>query len=190
MCRRQAVVVTLVLLPLVLLSRGWSFQAADTEPGGMSHATRTQEWRPQIGFPAFEVSIEAASAAPQFQAERSIPPVPDIPMPPGDARRGQYIAEKVAMCVECHSGRDRNGDVVDSEKYLGGNIPFVPPSPAWATRIPRNRGLPGYTDAMAMRLLTQGAIGRDGRQLLLPMPRFRMTPQDAADVIAFLRSMR
>jgi hypothetical protein len=25
--------------------------------------------------------------------------------------------------------------------------------------------------------------------LKLPMPRFRMTPQDAADVIAFLRSL-
>jgi hypothetical protein len=42
---------------------------------------------------------------------------------------------------------------------------------------------------MAMRLLTQGAIGRDGAQLKLPMPRFRMNNQDAADVIAFLRSL-
>ena len=117
-------------------------------------------------------------------------PVPDIVMPPGNVQHGQYIAERVAMCVECHSERDQNGNVIPTEKYLGGSIPFLPPSADWATRVPRNRGLLGYTDAMAMRLLTQGAIGRDGRPLKLPMPRFRMTPQDAADVIAFLRSPR
>jgi len=40
-----------------------------------------------------------------------------------------------------------------------------------------------------MRLLTQGAIKRDGTQLRYPMPRFHMTPQDAADVIAYLRTL-
>ena len=40
-----------------------------------------------------------------------------------------------------------------------------------------------------MRLLTEGAIDRRGVQLKPPMPRFRMTPQDAADVIAFMRSL-
>ena len=113
---------------------------------------------------------------------------PELRMPAGNVEHGRYLAEHVAMCVECHSERDRRGNIIESEKYVGGNIPFLPPSADWATRVPRNRGLPGYTDAMAMRLLTQGAIGRDGQQLKLPMPRFRMTPQDAADVIAFLRS--
>jgi len=115
---------------------------------------------------------------------------PEIPMPAGNTERGRYIAEHVAMCIECHSGRDSAGNILDSERYVGSPLPFVPPSPEWATRAPRNRGLPGYTDTMAMRLLTQGAIGRDGRQLKPPMPRFRMTPQDAADVITFLRSLR
>ena len=65
-----------------------------------------------------------------------------------------------------------------------------PPWPNdWALRAPRNAGLPGYDDAQAMRLLTEGAIGRDGRQLRPPMPRFHMSQQDAADVIAFMRSL-
>jgi hypothetical protein len=73
---------------------------------------------------------------------------------------------------------------------MGGLIPFAPPWPNdWATRAPRNRGLPGYDDALAMRLLTEGSIGRNGAQLRPPMPRFRMSRQDAADVIAFLRSL-
>ena len=110
-------------------------------------------------------------------------------MPQGNIEHGRYLAEHVAMCVECHSERDGSGNIIEGQKFVGGNIPFVPPSSDWATRVPRNRGLPGYTDAMAMRLLTQGAIGRDGKPLRPPMPRFRMTPQDAADVIAYLRSL-
>jgi hypothetical protein len=36
-------------------------------------------------------------------------------------------------------------------------------------------GLPGDTPELAIRLLTQGGVDRDGRQLRPPMPRFRMT---------------
>ena len=108
----------------------------------------------------------------------------------GNVERGRYIAEHVAMCVECHSGRDEQGNILESERYMGAPVPAGPPwANDWALRAPRNKGLPGYDDAMAMRLLTQGAIGRDGAQLRLPMPRFRMNNQDAADVIAFLRSL-
>jgi hypothetical protein len=111
------------------------------------------------------------------------------PMPAGNAEHGRYLVEHVAMCIECHSGRDSRGVVLESERYLGAPIPFAPPWPNdWAMRAPRNRGLPGYTDELAFRLLTQGAIGRNGEQLRPPMPRFRMSAQDAADVIAYMRS--
>jgi hypothetical protein len=94
------------------------------------------------------------------------------------------------MCFECHSTRDSAGNLVPSTLFMGGAMPVRPPWPGdWALRTPRIKGLPGYTDELAIRLLTQGAIGRDGQQLRPPMPRFRMTPQDAADVIAFLRSL-
>jgi hypothetical protein len=111
-------------------------------------------------------------------------------LPHGSIEHGRYIAERVAMCIECHSGRDTNGDIIQSEVFEGGPIPFAPPWPNdWANRAPRNKGLPGYSDEQALRLLTEGAIGRDGKQLRPPMPRFRMTTRDAADVIAFLRSI-
>jgi len=113
-----------------------------------------------------------------------------ITLPRGNPEHGRYIVEHVAMCIECHSGRDAQGNILQDELFFGGPIPFAPPWPNdWATRAPRNRGLPGYTDEEALRLLTEGAIGRDGKQLRPPMPRFRMTPQDASDVIAFLRSL-
>ena len=110
-------------------------------------------------------------------------------LPRGNVEHGRYIVEHVAMCVECHSGRDDHGNILASERFLGAPIPFAPRWPNnWATRAPRNKGLPGYTDAMALRLLTQGAIGREGEHLRPPMPRFRMSVQDAADVIAYMRS--
>jgi hypothetical protein len=95
------------------------------------------------------------------------------------------------MCGECHSTRDLQGNVIAETRFLGGPLPVsAPPFVSdWPTRTPRIARLPGYTDALALRLLTQGAIGRDGNQLRPPMPRFRMSPEDAADVIAFLRSL-
>jgi len=108
----------------------------------------------------------------------------------GNAQRGEYLAVHVAMCVECHSERDHEGTIIPGRQFMGGPIPTRPAwALEWADRAPRNAGLPGYTDEQALRLLTEGAIARDGRQLRPPMPRFRMTPEDAADVIAFLRSL-
>ena len=107
----------------------------------------------------------------------------------GNVAHGQYLAEHVAMCIECHSPRDENGRILLGQEFMGAPLPTQPP-PGWATRAPRNRGLPGYSDGEAMRLLTAGhAIARDGRQLQPPMPRFQMSESDAADVIAFLRSL-
>jgi len=129
------------------------------------------------------VLITAMHVSAQGQRRTSPAPAapaatPDSGLPAGNVQHGQYLAEHVAMCVECHSTRDAEGRMIDADRYLGGNIPFAPPWPnEWATRAPRNRGLVGYDDKMALRLLTEGAIGRDGRQLRAPMPRFHMTRQ-------------
>jgi mono/diheme cytochrome c family protein len=148
-----------------------------------------------IVFALITIALQARS--PQTRANRrsesTQPPHADesaTTRPPGNIAHGRYLAEHVAMCIECHSGRDAQGNILESELFLGGPIPVAPPWPNdWANRAPRNKGLPGYTDEQALRLLTEGAIGRDGKQLRPPMPRFRMTTQDAADVIAFLRSL-
>lgn len=109
----------------------------------------------------------------------------------GSIEHGRYLVEQVAMCFECHSTRDGDGNIIPTTRLMGGPLPVMSPSWAsdWAVRTPRIAGLPGYTPDLAIRLLTQRAIGRDGVQLRLPMPRFRMTPQDAADVVAYLQSL-
>ena len=108
----------------------------------------------------------------------------------GNVDHGRYIVERGVMCYECHSARDPQGNIVVGTRFKGGAMPMRPTwKAAWPRHLPRIAGLPGYTDAEAMRLLTQGAIRRDGTQLRYPMPRFRMMPQDAADVIAYLRTL-
>jgi mono/diheme cytochrome c family protein len=125
----------------------------------------------------------AITAAPTLAAG----PAP-VPAPAANIAHGQYLATHVAMCIECHSPRDEGGNIIPGQEFTGGSMP-VKPNAAWASRAPRNRGLLGYDDRLAMRLLTEGGIGRDGGQLLLPMPRFRMSQEDATDVIAYLRSL-
>jgi len=84
----------------------------------------------------------------------------------------------------------RTRTLLETREFDGAPIPFRPPRPNdWAIFAPRNRGLPGYDDDQAMRLLTEGAMGRDGVQLKPPMPRFHMTKEDAADVITYMRSL-
>jgi hypothetical protein len=102
--------------------------------------------------------------------------------------RGRYIAERVAMCIECHSGRDASGAIIPRERFMGGPLPFRPPA-GWADRAPRIAGLLGYSDAEALNVLMRGALGRHGAVLRPPMPRLRMTEADARAVITFLRSM-
>ncbi len=135
------------------------------------------------------LSLFTASAGQQVPGQDPTPTPGTIAGLVGDPVHGRYIVEHIAMCVECHSSRDATGTILPETRFMGGEIPFRPPWPNdWAPRAPRNAGLPGYTDELAMRLLTEGAIDRHGAQLRPPMPRFRMTRQDAADVIAFMRS--
>ena len=110
--------------------------------------------------------------------------------PVGNVEHGKYLVENVAMCAQCHSPRDSKGEIIEDQRFMGAPIPFSPPWPNdWAIRAPRNRSLPGYSVEEGIRLLTQGAIARDGHQLKEPMPRFHMTPQDAADVVAYMKSL-
>jgi mono/diheme cytochrome c family protein len=111
-------------------------------------------------------------------------------IPGGNPEHGRYLVHHVAMCAECHSPRDESGEIIPGQEFTGAPIPVRPDGRSdWALRAPRNRGLPGYTPDLAIRLLTQGGVDRDGRQLRPPMPHFRMTVQDAADVVAYLKSL-
>ncbi|MEM1177066.1 MAG: cytochrome c [Acidobacteriota bacterium] len=135
-----------------------------------------------------ETSVEnnASTAA----AAEVTPPAQE-PVNPA-IERGRYLVENVAMCGQCHSGRTVKGKLLKSD-WLGGAPVPVPMPPTWAKpwayRAPRIAGLPQHTDEEFVTLMTTG-VNRDGRILMLPMPPFRMTEEDATAIAAYLRTLR
>lgn len=112
---------------------------------------------------------------------------------PGQAAtvaRGEYLANRVAMCVQCHSRRDHQGDLIESQKFRGGAIPVLSPYPdtPFAYQAPSIAGLSGLTDEQVIALLTRGRATRRPAPNP-PMPPFRMTQQDAEAIVAYLRSL-
>lgn len=105
--------------------------------------------------------------------------------------RGRYIVENVAMCERCHTPRDARGNPDRSRWLMGGPVQTrvtYPVATAWPQLEPRLAGTPPGTDEDLIRLLTTG-ISRTGFPPNPPMPPFRMTREDAAAVVAYLKSL-
>ncbi|MCU1302240.1 MAG: hypothetical protein JWQ87_2524 [Candidatus Sulfotelmatobacter sp.] len=107
----------------------------------------------------------------------------------GNASRGKYIVEGVAMCGQCHTPRDAANGPNDAQWLAGAPVWLKPaqPSEDWPLQAPRLAGNPPGTDAEMVKLLMTG-IWRDGKYLRPPMPQFRMSRQDAESVVAYLKS--
>jgi hypothetical protein len=108
----------------------------------------------------------------------------------GDVARGKYIVESVAMCGQCHTPRDSEGNPDRGRWLQGGSLPFAPasPDPNWPVSAPRIGGNPPANDADMVKLLTTG-IWVTGNRLRFPMPQFRMDRGDAEAVVAYLKSV-
>jgi hypothetical protein len=104
--------------------------------------------------------------------------------------RGRYLVHHVAMCVQCHSPRDRNGQLQQDRLLRGASVPVESPflGPRWAFNAPNIVRAPGYDRESFVRLLTTGATNQ-GRPARSPMPPYRMTREDAEAVWTYLRSM-
>jgi mono/diheme cytochrome c family protein len=110
---------------------------------------------------------------------------------PGEQlQRGQYLVEHVAMCVQCHTPRTAQGELDRTRLLQGAPIPVPAPFPMshWAFEAPKIAGLPGWMAEDAVRLLQTGRSAR-GYVPRPPMPPFRMTQEDAAAVVAYLKSL-
>jgi mono/diheme cytochrome c family protein len=119
--------------------------------------------------------------------------LPKLGTPRDDAQieRGKYLAEKVAMCVQCHTPRDAKGELERQSLFKGAPIPVASPFPnqQWALSAPRIAGLPGWAEEDFLALLVTGSrpTGETPRP---PMPPFRMTLEDAEAIAAYLKSLR
>src|SRR6185436_3298983 len=104
-----------------------------------------------------------------------------IPADPVAIARGKYLAEKVAVCTECH-GADLGGKVVEDDAAMGRLV---------ASNLTRGRGgLPAdYADQDFVRVLTHG-VKRDGHSVVfMPVVDYRFTEDDLGAIIAYVKSV-
>jgi len=104
--------------------------------------------------------------------------------------RGKYLVEQVAMCIDCHSPRNERGEFIRERWLQGAPLDFknTVPMPKWAEAAPPLAGIPGWTEAQLVTLLTTGK-DQKGELPDPPMPQYRMTRDDATAVAAYLASL-
>ena len=104
--------------------------------------------------------------------------------------RGEYLVHSASMCVQCHSPRDRFGELREDRLLTGGAVPVKSPyaGPRWAFQAPNLRKLPGYAKEDFLQLMQTGKR-TDGTMPRLPMPPFRLSADDAEAVYAYLKSL-
>jgi mono/diheme cytochrome c family protein len=104
--------------------------------------------------------------------------------------RGKYLVEQVGMCADCHSPRNERGEFIRERWLQGAPLDFknIVPMPKWAEAAPPLAGLPGWTEAQLVTLLTTGKDPK-GEPPDPPMPSYRMNQEDATAVAAYLASL-
>lgn len=109
---------------------------------------------------------------------------------PEQLARGEYLTKHVAMCVQCHSPRDKDGNLIESDLFGGAPIPIASPFPGqdWAYDAPALAGLPALQEGDVIVLLTTGRLPTGSRPRP-PMPPFRLSPEDATAVVEYLKSL-
>jgi hypothetical protein len=113
------------------------------------------------------------------------------PAASAQVERGRYLVEQVAMCGECHTPRDAQGELDRSRWLQGGPTWFAPihPTADWAYATPPLAGLPSFSDADMAMVLEKG-WQPNGRPIRPPMHIYHMTHADAQAIVAYLRSLR
>lgn len=126
-------------------------------------------------------------------------PVISIEKTPALVERGEYIANHVAVCIDCHSTRDfsrfsgppapntlgKGGDKFDHSLGFPGTF--------YARNITPDKetGIGTWTDGEVYRAITRG-VSKDGGPLFPVMPYkaySQMTTEDAYAVIAYIRTL-
>ena len=104
---------------------------------------------------------------------------------------GRHIVENVAMCVDCHTPHLPDGRLDPDKTLHGSPLPFAATVPMpWANTAPALAGLPTYpNDEAAIKFLMTGQTNH-GATPRPPMPSYRMSRDEAAAVVAYLRSLK
>ena len=119
------------------------------------------------------------------------PPVPSAQT--ARVARGRYLANGVARCFWCHSALDNADPATPRPDRFGSGDILDPKTPVVAPNLTpdASTGIGRWTDAEVVRAIREGR-GRDGRALRGDHPAAYysvMTNEDAAAVVAYLRSL-
>lgn len=104
---------------------------------------------------------------------------------------GKYLVTRAAPCSDCHSPRDRMGQLIAGRDLEGAPIDFKPlhPVPGWRTAAPWISGLPqGWSFDQTVHFLETGLMP-DGGHAGPPMPQFRFSHYDARAIATYLESL-
>jgi hypothetical protein len=107
-----------------------------------------------------------------------------------NVEHGRYLVEDVAMCEECHTPRDKNGNLDETRRLQGAQIWIMPvhSNPNWANNAPPLAGFGEYSDQQGEDILERG-LGPNGETIRQPMHIYHMNHADAQAIIAYLRSL-
>lgn len=111
--------------------------------------------------------------------------------------RGEYLANNVAMCIECHSERDFTtfaGPVIQGTEGKGGELfgkDLGFPGDFYAPNI-TPVGIGNWTDGELFRTITTG-VSKDGHALfpIMPYPNFgQLDKEDIYSIISYIRTLK
>jgi mono/diheme cytochrome c family protein len=129
----------------------------------------------------------------------NIGPAPEMTVEktPERIARGEYLANHVAVCIDCHSTRDWtrfSGPPTDGTFGKGGDLfdqKFGFPGTYYAKNI-TPAGISRYTDGELFRTITTG-ISKEGKALFPVMPFHyygQMDEEDIKSIIAYIRTLK
>ena len=138
-----------------------------------------------VGY--IKMALPNVGAAPLMVIERT----------PERVARGEYLANHVTICIDCHSSRDWtrfSGPPVDGTKGQGGELfdqKFGFPGAFYSRNI-TPEGISRYTDGELFRVITTG-VNKNGEAMFPVMPYHyygRMDEEDIKSIIAYIRTLQ
>ncbi|WP_247234592.1 c-type cytochrome [Telluribacter sp. SYSU D00476] len=140
--------------------------------------------------------LVAASSCTSYQ--KRIGPAPDlkVEITPKRVERGKYLANNVAVCMDCHSQRDytRFSGPAKAGTFGGGGEVFDKKMGLPGTFYGKNitpHALGNWTDGEIYRAMTSG-VSKNGKALMPMMPYLaygKMDSEDVKSIIAYLRTL-
>jgi mono/diheme cytochrome c family protein len=108
-------------------------------------------------------------------------------------KRGHYDVEVLAVCADCHTSMDSEGNRVPNMEFAGGTaLPFGDRKVIFSANItPAVNGIPYYTEDLFIEAIRTGKVRSRSLDGMMPTHYFRnMTDQDLKDIFAYLKTLK